>query len=291
MSRLLLDGTNANVYVSPTSSDLASQTTYTTNYIGAGTPPPSVGSFVIEQLEHNANPVSVGASIGKAVVADNFTTVYNDLLSEVPPVAIFTGNPTIGAEPLTVTFTDTSTGTITNRFWNFGDGSTTNITTNSVSHVYAAGTYPVTLVVTGPGGVSTNIQADYIICTSLTGFQTWQIQYFGTTNSPADANSDPDGDGQNNLAEYLTGTDPTNSTSAFRITSIAPESNNLRITWSTGPGHTNAAQFSPGVSGSYATNFADVFIVTNTVGTVTNFLDIGAATNVPAGYYRIRLVP
>jgi len=31
--------------------------------------------------------------------------------------------------------------------------------------------------------------------------------------------------------------------------------------------------------------------VTNTVGTVTNYLDIGAATNVPAFYYRVRLSP
>ena len=34
-----------------------------------------------------------------------------------------------------------------------------------------------------------------------------------------------------------------------------------------------------------------VFIVTNTTGTVTNYLDIGVATNVPARYYRVRLVP
>ena len=38
-------------------------------------------------------------------------------------------------------------------------------------------------------------------------------------------------------------------------------------------------------------NFAAIFTVTNTVGTTTNYLDIGAATNVPAFYYRVRLVP
>jgi len=30
--------------------------------------------------------------------------------------------------------------------------------------------------------------------------------------------------------------------------------------------------------------------VTNTVGTTTNYLDLGAVTNLPAFYYRIRLV-
>jgi hypothetical protein len=35
----------------------------------------------------------------------------------------------------------------------------------------------------------------------------------------------------------------------------------------------------------------DIFIVTNTVGSTTNYLDSGAATNKPARYYRVRLVP
>jgi len=44
--------------------------------------------------------------------------------------------------------------------------------------------------------------------------------------------------------------------------------------------------------GSYSTNnFADIFLVTNTTGSVTNFLDAGAATNNPARFYRVRLVP
>jgi hypothetical protein len=43
--------------------------------------------------------------------------------------------------------------------------------------------------------------------------------------------------------------------------------------------------------GNCSKNFADIFTVTNTVGTTTNYLDIGAATNIPARYYRVRLVP
>src|SRR5205814_8601247 len=40
------------------------------------------------------------------------------------PVADFRASPISGFAPLTVTFADGSTGTITNRFWDFGDGST-----------------------------------------------------------------------------------------------------------------------------------------------------------------------
>jgi hypothetical protein len=60
-----------------------------------------------------------------------------------------------------------------------------------------------------------------------------------------------------------------------------------------GPGKTNALQATTGAGdGSYQTNaFANLFIVTNTVGTITNYTDVGGATNKAARYYRIRLVP
>lgn len=62
-----------------------------------------------------------------------------------------------------------------------------------------------------------------------------------------------------------------------------------------GPGATNTLQATAGDgSGGYSTNgFADIFIVTNntTVGTVTNYLDIGAGTNAAVRYYRAQLAP
>jgi hypothetical protein len=77
--------------------------------------------------------------------------------------------------------------------------------------------------------------------------------------------------------------------------SVARESNDMLVTFLMGPGATNALQATSGdASGSYATNgFADIFVVTNNaaIGTVTNYLDNGAATNVPARYYRARLAP
>ena len=82
---------------------------------------------------------------------------------------------------------------------------------------------------------------------------------------------------------------------AFRITAIAREGNNIRVTWMMGVGQTNTLQASPGgLQGRYTTNgFVDIFTVaTNiTVGSITNYLDLGGATNTPTRFYRIRLVP
>jgi hypothetical protein len=83
------------------------------------------------------------------------------------------------------------------------------------------------------------------------------------------------------------------SPTPLRITAIALESNNIRVTWSTSPGATNSLQIATGAwDGSYQTNgFADVFTVTNAIGTGTNYLDLAGATNFPSRYYRVRLVP
>lgn len=82
---------------------------------------------------------------------------------------------------------------------------------------------------------------------------------------------------------------------AFQITSITREGNNLRIAWFLGPGQTNALQAAPGgIHGAYTTNcFADIFVVTNntTTSCLTNYLDIGAATNQSSRFYRARLSP
>ena len=81
-----------------------------------------------------------------------------------PPVANFTASPTNGASPLAVTFTDTSTGTITNWAWSFGDGGATNMFTGGVNYSYTSnGTYTVILTATGPLGSSSSTQANLIV--------------------------------------------------------------------------------------------------------------------------------
>ncbi len=82
---------------------------------------------------------------------------------------------------------------------------------------------------------------------------------------------------------------------AFQITSVTRQGNDVLVSWLMGPGQSNTLQATAGDgSGGYNTNgFTDIFVITNnpTAGTPTNYLDLGAATNAPARYYRERLAP
>ncbi|MCX6694328.1 MAG: PKD domain-containing protein [Methanomicrobiales archaeon] len=86
-----------------------------------------------------------------------------------PPTAIFSGTPTSGTAPLTVTFTDTSTGdAITSRLWDFGEGNPPWPTTHtSFTQQYTnAGTYSVNLTVTNAAGSDSLLRPGYITVTS-----------------------------------------------------------------------------------------------------------------------------
>jgi PKD repeat protein len=88
-------------------------------------------------------------------------TGYITVSEAAPPVAGFSGTPTTGINPLTVVFTDESSGVITSYLWDFGDTATS--PKQNPWHTYTnTGTNTVTLTVTGPGGRDTKTQTDYI---------------------------------------------------------------------------------------------------------------------------------
>ncbi len=86
----------------------------------------------------------------------------------MPPLhADFVADVRTGQVPFVVTFTDCSTGPVTNRNWLFGDGSTSNTANTMVSHTYVStGMNAVQLIVDGPPGADTNIQPDFIVATN-----------------------------------------------------------------------------------------------------------------------------
>ena len=107
--------------------------------------------------------------------------------------------------------------------------------------------------------------------------------------------ADTDGDGVPNWKEVLCGTEPTNSVSVLRITRIAKENNDIRVSWRVVGSHSYILQTNaPTATGSFTNNFADMSPLISVPGTgesVTNYLDSGGATNKPSRFYRIRLGP
>jgi outer membrane protein assembly factor BamB len=84
--------------------------------------------------------------------------------SSSQPVANFTANPISGEAPLTVNFTDQSTGTPTSWLWDFGDG--VNSTEQNSSHTYyAAGNYIVNLTSTNVNGSDEETKTNFITVT------------------------------------------------------------------------------------------------------------------------------
>jgi uncharacterized repeat protein (TIGR01451 family) len=106
----------------------------------------------------NFTPSSARSFAGTAIFVSNGGNLSNAVTGSgtTGPAARFSAAPTTGSSPLVVTFTDTSTGTITNRSWNLGDGTVTNTAATSLVHTYTCGgPYSVSLTVRGTGGSNT----------------------------------------------------------------------------------------------------------------------------------------
>ncbi len=83
----------------------------------------------------------------------------------VAPTAAFNGAPTSGTYPLTVNFSDLSTGAPTSWSWTFGDGGSS--TQQNPSYIYTtAGTYTVSLTATNAQGNDTDTKVGYITVTA-----------------------------------------------------------------------------------------------------------------------------
>jgi len=120
---------------------------------------------------HITDVVVDGSSQGP-VSTYTFSNVFDDhminALFALLPVANFIGSPPAGwPPPLTVSFTDTSTGSPTTWNWTFGDiGAGNTSTLQSPSHMYTTGgAYSVNLTVTNAGGSNTLIKPNYIAVT------------------------------------------------------------------------------------------------------------------------------
>ena len=125
------------------------------------------------------------------------------------PVSAFVAAPTSGSAPLSVAFTDHSTGTIASWAWDFDNNGSVDATVPNPTHLYnAAGNYTVTLTVNGPAGSDAATKTGYIVVGPVldadndTIPDNWEEQWFGDTTT-AGGSTDWDRDGYSDLQEYL----------------------------------------------------------------------------------------
>jgi CubicO group peptidase (beta-lactamase class C family) len=114
----------------------------------------------------------------------------------------------------------------------------------------------------------------------------WQIHYFGSISSPAAAPSaDPDGDGVNNLNEYINLTDPSNPASVEKLFVNLDPQNNQRVVldWPAARGRSFAIETTTNIS---APNWQPMAGATNIIGDNTT----RHITNSVSGssFYRLR---
>jgi PKD repeat protein len=122
-----------------------------TKYLLSGLVGDQVYYFAVTAYDTSSNQSALSNQVSATTSTD----------PPLPPVASFTGSPTAGSAPLSVTFTDSSTGQITTWAWTFGDNSGSSA--QHPQHTYAnAGTYTVMLTVNGPGGSNTATKQGYI---------------------------------------------------------------------------------------------------------------------------------
>jgi PKD repeat protein len=108
----------------------------------------------VTDLEHNPTTGTLTAGTWGRGAWQSFATC-------APPAADFTGSPTSGTPPLSVTFTDQSTNAPTSWAWDFGDGGTS--TSQNPTHVYGAvGTYTVSLTASNSCGADTETKVGYV---------------------------------------------------------------------------------------------------------------------------------
>ena len=120
----------------------------------------------------------------------------------------------------------------------------------------------------------------------------WRAQYFsnvssnGTmTNAESCATCDPDGDGMNNLQEYLAGTDPTNSTSYVHIISITATNGNNIIVWTS----TAGKNYQVYATTNLPAGFTSISGTIPSGGATTSYTDSGVTD--ATKYYKVKIAP
>jgi PKD repeat protein len=160
---LLLDQEDGVIHMFATSSDSGGTILEKTSPMDSITFEQGPGTVVIQDADGLVNDAtslkrSVSPATGLVVAATSNQAAYFHMFETLggtgpaKPIASFDTDVSSGTEPLTVHFTDTSSGTVDSWAWDFENDGTTDSTEQNPSHEYVAGTWHPTLTVTNTAG-------------------------------------------------------------------------------------------------------------------------------------------
>ena len=114
----------------------------------------------------------------------------------------------------------------------------------------------------------------------------WEMFFFGTL--ARNGTGDFDGDGQSDLAEFLAGTDPTNSASVLRLTqSLVPGGGMVSVQWDAIAGRKYRLQFKSAVTGATWQDVAGDVVAGGPTATKVD----AAINGITQRYYRVIMIP
>lgn len=144
--------------------------TYTIIYDGA------TNSQVVAATNVALSLVNTGLTVQTKNVSVRVADSSGQASTTIKPVTVipvtvanFTGTPTTGEPPLSVLFTNLSTGTITNSLWTFANATSTNsFRTNAMSFAYSFANVSTNTVSLSVAGYSTSLlsKTNYVIAVS-----------------------------------------------------------------------------------------------------------------------------
>ncbi len=145
------------------------------------------------------------------------------------------------------------------------------------------------------GAVDTNTPGAVkllVSVSSLTPYEQWQMDYFGSTSDPnAAPDADPDHDRTSNETEFGANTNPTNPASALLVVQVQKSGDDFVVTWTAAGVRTNQLQAASTLVNGPFSDVGTPVILGTPGDAVTNAVDPGAATNPSPRFYRIRVEP
>jgi hypothetical protein len=115
----------------------------------------------------------------------------------------------------------------------------------------------------------------------------FQRQYFAPwTSTNAAPGADPDGDGFNNYAEFISGTNPTNALSLLKVQSVSTSVSGTLVTWQGSTGKHYQLMSRTNVASGTWQNVGGVYTASNSV---PQLLDVTATNG--SRFYRVQALP